>query len=144
VSADRNLLFGILAVQMDFVCKDDLIAAMYAWVLAKHRPLADLLADRGCLRPDHRALLEALVQAQLDRHGGDARQSLAARSPLGSVSAEPLLTPTAGRFEAAEATGRRTFGLVERLAATSRLIFGFHHIIIVHFYHCTPLRRPNE
>jgi hypothetical protein len=38
-SADRNLLFGILAVQMDFVSRDALIAAMNARVLAKRRPL---------------------------------------------------------------------------------------------------------
>jgi hypothetical protein len=35
-SADRNLPFGILAAQLDFVSRDALIAAMNAWVLAKH------------------------------------------------------------------------------------------------------------
>ena len=39
MSSDRNLLFGILAVQMDFVSRDDLIAAMNAWVLDKVKPL---------------------------------------------------------------------------------------------------------
>src|SRR4051794_7147566 len=38
-SADRNLLFGILALQMDFVPRDQLITAMNAWVLDKARPL---------------------------------------------------------------------------------------------------------
>src|SRR5581483_5303938 len=84
-SADRNLLFGILALQMDFVRTDALIAAMHAWVLAKHRPLADILAEQGALKADHRTLLEALVQAHLAQHGGDARQSLAALSSLGSA-----------------------------------------------------------
>src|SRR5262249_40041689 len=32
-SADRNLLFGILALQLDFVSRDALVAAMNAWVL---------------------------------------------------------------------------------------------------------------
>jgi hypothetical protein len=36
--ADRNLLFGILALQMDFVSRDALIAAMHAWVLARTEP----------------------------------------------------------------------------------------------------------
>ena len=31
-AADRNLLFGILALQMDFITRDALIAAMNAWV----------------------------------------------------------------------------------------------------------------
>ena len=37
-SADRNLLFGILAVQLDFVSRDALIDAMNAWLLKKARP----------------------------------------------------------------------------------------------------------
>jgi hypothetical protein len=39
VHAERNLLFGILAVQMDFISRDALIAAMHAWVLDKVKPL---------------------------------------------------------------------------------------------------------
>ena len=38
-AADRNLLFGILALQMDFVTRDQLVAAMHAWVLDKGKPL---------------------------------------------------------------------------------------------------------
>jgi serine/threonine-protein kinase len=84
-SADRNLLFGILALQLDFVSKDALIAAMHAWVLAKDRPLGDILADQGALTPEHRALLEALVVAHLARHDNDAAKSLAAVSSLGDL-----------------------------------------------------------
>src|SRR5437773_852426 len=75
-SADRNLLFGILALQMDFVSKDALIAAMHAWVLDKAKPLGDILALQGTLRPEHRTLLDALVQAHLAQHNGDADKSL--------------------------------------------------------------------
>ena len=57
-AADRNLLFGILALQMDFVGRDSLIAAMHAWVLAKHKPLGQVLAEQGALRPDTHALLD--------------------------------------------------------------------------------------
>ena len=32
-AADRNLLLGIIALQMDFITRDALIAAMSAWVL---------------------------------------------------------------------------------------------------------------
>jgi hypothetical protein len=37
--ADRNLLFGILALQLDFVQRDALIQAMHAWVLDRTKPL---------------------------------------------------------------------------------------------------------
>ena len=82
-AADRNLLIGILALQMDFVSRDALIAAMHAWVLDKARPLGDILAEQGALKPEHRTLLEALVQAHLAQHGDDPQQSLAALSSLG-------------------------------------------------------------
>lgn len=41
--ADRNLLFGILALQMDFITRDGLIAAMHAWVLDKTRLLSEII-----------------------------------------------------------------------------------------------------
>jgi serine/threonine-protein kinase len=83
--ADRNLLFGILALQMDFVTRDQLVAAMNAWVLDKAKPLGQILLDQGILRDDTHALLEALVRKHLELHGNDAERSLAALSSLGSV-----------------------------------------------------------
>jgi serine/threonine-protein kinase len=86
-SADRNLLFGILALQMDFVGRDALIRAMHAWVLDKARPLGQILVEQGALRPDAHALLEALVHKHLELHGGDAQKCLASSS-LGSARQE--------------------------------------------------------
>jgi serine/threonine-protein kinase len=79
-AADRNLLFGILAVQMDFVAADQLIAAMNAWVLDKQRPLGAHLIDSGALKPDTRELIQALVDKHIEQHGGRVEQSLAAIS----------------------------------------------------------------
>jgi serine/threonine-protein kinase len=86
-AADLNLLFGVLALQMDFVSRDGLVAAMNAWALAKERPLGQVLADMGALRDDERDLLDALVEKHLRRHG-DARRSLAAVSSIGPVRQE--------------------------------------------------------
>src|SRR5262245_15906893 len=107
MSADRNLLFGILALQNDFVRRDQLVEAMNAWVLARHRSLGDLLLERGLGREEH-DLLEALVNRQLARHHGDVEKSLqalelssTARSALAAVpdadvqaSLASLLTPS--------------------------------------------------
>ena len=41
--SDRNLLFGILALQMDFVAKSDLLEGMQAWLLNKDKTLGELL-----------------------------------------------------------------------------------------------------
>src|SRR6476661_6409090 len=83
--ADRNLLFGILAVQMDFVTRDQLLAGMNAWVLDKGKPLGDILRAQGALAADDHALLEKLVAKHLAKHGNDPARSLAAVSPAGGV-----------------------------------------------------------
>src|SRR5207245_7915038 len=77
-AADRNLLFGILALQMDFISRDALIAAMNAWILDKDKPLGQVLMEQAVLSPDRHALLEALVQEHLKLHGNDPEKSLAA------------------------------------------------------------------
>src|SRR3954468_18528132 len=87
-AADRNLLFGILALQMDFVSRDGLITAMHAWVLDKAKPLGDVLRDRGDLDAETYALLDAMVRKHLALHGNDPQKSLAAVSSLGSVREE--------------------------------------------------------
>ncbi len=95
--ADRNLLFGINALQNDFITRDALIAAMNAWVLEKHRAIGEILVERGDLSPAGRALLDQLLDHHLARHGGDAAASLAAMSSVESVapnSAARSPTPT--------------------------------------------------
>jgi serine/threonine protein kinase/tetratricopeptide (TPR) repeat protein len=81
-SADQNLLFGILAVQLDFISYDALIAAMNVWQLDKNKPLGDILLDWGQFSSDRLQLLTALVGEYLRKHGDDPRQGLAALSSL--------------------------------------------------------------
>jgi WD40 repeat protein/serine/threonine protein kinase len=87
-AADLNLLFGILALQMDFVSRDALIQAMHAWVLAKAKPLGQILVESGALAADEYAVLESLVQKHLQRHGNNAEKSLAAVGPVASLHEE--------------------------------------------------------
>jgi serine/threonine protein kinase/tetratricopeptide (TPR) repeat protein len=84
-AADRNMLFGILALQLDFIGRDDLIAAMNAWVLDKSKPLGQILLEQGKLMAPRLQLLEALVGEHLQMHQGDPQQSLAALSSVSSV-----------------------------------------------------------
>jgi hypothetical protein len=83
-SADQNLLFGILALQLEFIHRDALVAAMNAWVLNKSRPLGQILCEQGSLGEEEHALLDALVRKHLERHGKDPGKSLAAVSSIGS------------------------------------------------------------
>jgi tetratricopeptide (TPR) repeat protein/serine/threonine protein kinase len=84
-SSDRNLLFGILALQVNFITRDALIAGMNAWVLEKHRPLGEILVEQGALKAENRALLEPLVEQHVKEHDNDPQESLAAISSVESV-----------------------------------------------------------
>src|SRR6516162_2413936 len=83
---------------MAFVSRDQLIAAMHAWVLAKHRTLGELLQENGALTAERRSLLDAMAHEHVKAHGGDLQRSLAAvahHSTLGDVAqsvADPDLT----------------------------------------------------
>ena len=66
-AADRNLLFGILALQMDFVSRDALVAAMHAWVMAKSKSLGEILLAQRALTPWART---TGVRPFLGRRGG--------------------------------------------------------------------------
>ena len=54
-AADRNLLFGILALQLDFITRDALVKAMNAWVLEKAQPLGHILQEHGLWEPKLRS-----------------------------------------------------------------------------------------
>lgn len=90
VSADRNLLFGILALQMDFISRDQMVAAMSAWTLDKSKPLGDVLCERGAIDAETRTLLDSLVEKHVESHGGAARRSLASLSWSESATRERL------------------------------------------------------
>jgi hypothetical protein len=78
VDANRNLVFGLLALQTGLIDQDQLVNAFRAWSRDPARALADHLADRGELDPEQRAAVEALVSLHLKKHGGDPEKSLAA------------------------------------------------------------------
>jgi WD40 repeat protein/tRNA A-37 threonylcarbamoyl transferase component Bud32 len=76
--ADRNLLFGILALQMNFISCAALIEAMNAWVQDKQKPLGQILVEHKALAADTYQLVDTLVQKHLELHGGDVQKSLTA------------------------------------------------------------------
>src|SRR5262245_3549167 len=89
VPADRNLLFGLIALQNGLIVQDQLLGAFRAWTLDKARALADHLVGRGDLDADDRSAVEALVARHLKKHGGDVERRLAA-IPAGRSTRESL------------------------------------------------------
>src|SRR5207247_9438291 len=53
----RNLLFGLLALQNNFVDREALLAAFNVWVADKSRSLGRILVEQGVLTPARHALL---------------------------------------------------------------------------------------
>lgn len=92
MSADRNLLFGTLALQLDFINRDGLIAGMQTWVNDKEKSLAEILQTAGALSAANRQLLEPLVARHVEQHDNDPQKSLAAVSSLGWSTVERLAT----------------------------------------------------
>src|SRR5262245_52672538 len=89
MTADHDLLFGLLALQNGLIDQGQLVAAFQAWTRDKARSLADHLLARGDLDADQRAGVEAMVGLHLTKHGGDAERSLAA-VPAGRSTRERL------------------------------------------------------
>jgi tRNA A-37 threonylcarbamoyl transferase component Bud32 len=77
LSPDRNLLFGVLALQLEFIDDRQFAQACSAWAARKDDPLADVLQELGWLSDDDRREVERLLERKLKRHGGDVRAGLA-------------------------------------------------------------------
>jgi serine/threonine-protein kinase len=77
METDRNLLFGVLALQADLLTPAQFAEACSAWAGRKHTTLADLLAERGWLTSSDRADVDKLLQRKLTKHQGNPRAGLA-------------------------------------------------------------------
>ena len=72
--ADRNLIFGLLALQMDFVTREQLLDAMHAWMLDKQTPLGEILCRRGVLADDDRSCSRRWLVREAPRAGTATRK----------------------------------------------------------------------
>ena len=58
MSADRNLLFAVLALQADCVTREQFIDACTAWAANKSTPIDALMVQKGWLTPEDRGDVE--------------------------------------------------------------------------------------
>jgi serine/threonine-protein kinase len=87
-SSAQSLLFGLLALQNNFIDRDTLLAAFNAWVADKSQSLGQILLDRGAISPARHAALDLLVQEHLQQHGCDPERSLAVLKIVPSVRSD--------------------------------------------------------
>ena len=76
--SERDLLFGLLALQTGLIEQDQLVTAFRAWTRDKSRPIADILVARGDLDAAQCAGIDGMVALHVKMHGGDVEKSLAA------------------------------------------------------------------
>jgi hypothetical protein len=74
-TSDRNLLFGITSLQMDFISRDQLIDGMSLWASNKSKTLGGILLDQQHLTSRDHELIDQLVERQINKHG-DPQKSL--------------------------------------------------------------------
>ena len=78
MNTDRNLLFGALAFQNEYIDLAQFAAVCRAWAADKTRSLADLLVERGWITVAVQSVLDEIVERKLKRYGGDAHATLGA------------------------------------------------------------------
>lgn len=93
--SDRNLLFGVLALQMNFMSRDDLVTGMHRWVQEKSKSLGQILLEEKRLLPEQVEALDALIVQHLKAHGDAVERSLRAVNVASTAVSD--LTPFSDR-----------------------------------------------
>lgn len=74
---DRNLLFGVIALQSDLVDMRQFVDACTLWASRKSVSLADILIELGALNHEDRQHVEYLLSRKLKKNRDDIRATLA-------------------------------------------------------------------
>jgi serine/threonine protein kinase/tetratricopeptide (TPR) repeat protein len=77
IDTDRNLLFGVLALQGDLIDAGQFAEACTSWAARKDRTLASVLTERGWMLESDVQVVERLLERKLAKHAGSAQRGLA-------------------------------------------------------------------
>ncbi len=154
--ADRDLLFGILALRTGMIEQTDFVTALKRRSAERSQPFSQVLVELGVLEEEDRTLLEMLAERQAVRRGAHGEQSQATLPAAATLSADLRAsgvpeseiqqsiecldfgagseTPTqvgqtigVGSYAGAEAALGWSFDLGERSSAGSRFRLLRHH-----------------
>ncbi len=73
---DRNLLFGILALQVEKIHRVQLRKAMLQWTLNKNQTIGQILVEDNAISAEECEILEQMVSRHIQVNGGDPRKIL--------------------------------------------------------------------
>jgi serine/threonine-protein kinase len=101
-TADRNLLFGLLALGSGLIDAETLRESLHSWTSDRSKGLDQVLVDEGALREDQRGVVGTLVDFHLDANGGDVGQTISVLGTSGGPGSvflerlDPDLTASLG------------------------------------------------
>ncbi len=84
-NAERNLLVGMLALQMSLINQPQLIMGLQAWMQDKSKGIEDILVQQKAISAEEREFLRSVVQKYSQLQGGDLTRGLAEISNASSV-----------------------------------------------------------
>jgi eukaryotic-like serine/threonine-protein kinase len=90
MDAQRNLLFGMFALQIGSVTAEQLVAALEAWSKCRPRPLAAILREQGLLSDETHSVLQRMLEKHLALHENRLGPSLSAVTLAGCLRDELL------------------------------------------------------
>jgi len=76
VNTDQNLLFGVLALELEYIDIRQFAEVCCTWAAHKETELADLLVERHWIGAEERDEVQRLMDRKLLRKQGDVRQTL--------------------------------------------------------------------
>src|SRR4051794_31946404 len=76
MDTDRNLLFGVLALQLELINQEQFADACAGWAIRKDTSLPDLLIERRWITAQDRDEVNRLMERKVKKNQGDVRRSL--------------------------------------------------------------------
>jgi len=105
MNSERELLFGVFAVQLGFASAQQVMAAAAAWTADKSKGVGERLVNDGAISADKRKMIDDMVAVAVKAHDGDPKRTLA------SMGGEQAVLKSLGGsvlVEEAPATGATT------------------------------------
>ncbi len=91
---DKNLLFGVIAMQSDLIDIQHFVDACTLWSSRKDSTLAVILIQNGWLQEEDRSHVDYLLARRVKKLGGDVRKSLAKMPDVAKSALESINSPS--------------------------------------------------
>ena len=81
MDTDRNFLFGVLALQLEYIDAKRFREASAAWAVTKQQPMSEILIERGWINTKESVEVERFLDRKVKKNAGSVEQTLASELP---------------------------------------------------------------